>query len=242
MKKETYYFSHDYSCINDPKIQALIGKFGASGYGIFWRIVEMLHENSEHKIELKPYVLDAIASLFKEDVKLIKSVLDYSINICELFQKDENFIYSQRVLDNLDKRDAIKKARSEAGKRSALARSQQKLTSVKQNLTKETKGKERKLKESKSNTINYLDLLTYFNQTFKKNNRVFAEGLKSKYSARFKEGYTLNNVRLAMSNTIKDQFHRDNSFKYCTLEYFSRSATIDKFGFTAQQQKYIPTT
>ena len=186
---------------------------------------------------MKPYVLEAISSLFKEDVKTIKSVIDYSINTCELFQKKEGFIYSERVLKNLEKRNKIKKARSEAGKKSAIARSQQKLTSVKQNTTKENKGNKSKLNSS----INYNDLLTFFNSIFNKNNRVFADSVKTKYSARLKEGYTIINIRTAMSKASKDQFHKDNGFKYCTLEYFSRSATIDKFGFNTQQQKYVPT-
>jgi hypothetical protein len=236
MKKETFYFSHDYSCINDPKIQALIGKFGAKGYGIFWRIVEMLHEDPEHKLSLKPYVLQAIASLFKEDVKEIKSVIDYAVNICELFQKEKGYIFSQRVLDNLAKRDKIKKARSEAGKRSAIVRSQQNETIVKQKPTKESK-----VKETKVNSINYDDLLNYFNSVFKKNNRVFSDNVKTKYKARLKEGYTLVNIRTAMSKGSQDQFHKDNGYKYCTLEYFSRSATLDKFGFNTKQLKYIPT-
>ena len=238
MKKETFYFSHDYSCINDPKIQALIGKFGARGYGIFWRIVEMLHEDPEHKLSLKPYVLEAIGSLFKEDVKTIKTVIDYSINTCELFQKKEGYIYSDRVLQNLEKRNKIKRARSEAGKKSAIARSQQSLTSVKQNPTKENKINKSKVNNS---SINYNDLLTFFNYIFKKNNRVFADSVKSKFSARLKEGYTIINIRTAMSKASKDQFHKDNGYKYCTLEYFSRSATIDKFGFNTQEQKYVPT-
>jgi len=237
MKKETYYFSHDYSCINDPKIQALVGKYGAKGYGIFWRIVEMLHEDPEHKIYLKPYIFEAICSLFKEDVKEIKSIIDYSVNVCELFQKEDDYIFSQRVLDNLAKRDKIKEARSKAGKKSAIARAKQKTTIVKQSVTKESKIKESKLKE----TINYKELLVYFNSIFKKNNRVFNESIKSKYRSRLKEGYSVFDIRKAMNKASKDQFHADSSYKYCTLEYFSRSNTIDKYGFDASKQKYIPT-
>tara|TARA_B110000908_G_C10237223_1_gene444043 strand:+ start:165 stop:881 length:717 start_codon:yes stop_codon:yes gene_type:complete len=237
MKKETYYFSHDYSCINDPKIQALVGKYGATGYGIFWRLVEMLHEDPEHKIYLKPYIYEAICSLFKEDVKIVKAVIDYSVNICELFQKEDDYIFSQRVLDNLAKRDKIKEARSKAGKKSAIVRANQKTTIVQQIPTKETKVKETKVKES----INWLEILAYFNFIFKKNNRVFNDSVKAKYKARFKEGYTLLNVRLSMQKCAKDQFHVDNSFKYCTLEYFSRSNTIDKYGFNAGTTKYVPT-
>lgn len=236
MKKETYYFSHDYSCINDPKIQALVGKFGAKGYGIFWRIVEMLHEDPEHKIYLKPYIYEAICSLFKEDVKEVKAIIDYSVNVCELFQKEDDYIFSQRVLDNLQKRDKIKQARSDAGKKSAIARAKIK-ANAEQKPTKESKVKENKTKE----IIDYNKLLEYFNFVFKKNNRVFNNAVKSKYRARINEGYSILNIRTAMQKCSKDQFHVDGSFKYCTLEYFSRSNTIDKYGFSAGQKKYIPT-
>ena len=238
MKKETFYFSHDYSCTNDPKIQALIGEHGAKGYGIFWRIVEMLHEDPDHKIILKPYVFSAIASLFKEDIKTIKSVIDYCVETCELFEKEDDAIFSLRVLDNLKKRESIRESRSKAGKRSAQVRAEQKLTSVEQTPTKENKVKE---KQSKIETIIWSELLTYFNNVFKKSNRIVNDQVKQKYRARIKEGYTLVDIRQAMFKASKDQFHKDNAYKYCTLEYFTRSITIDKFGFKTDKQKYIPT-
>ena len=243
MKKETFYFSHDYSCTNDPKIQALIGEFGASGYGIFWRVVELLHEDQEHRLYLKEYVYMAISSQLKESLEHIKKVIDYSVNVCELFQKNDNYIYSQRVMDNIGKREEIRLKRSKAGKRSAEVRSQQSSTHVKQKVTKEKKGKESKEKESKEkDIISYPDLLKYFNDVFKKNNKVFNDNMKGKYRTRLKEGYTIENIRTAMFKASIDQFHKDNMFKYCTLEYFSRSQTIDKFGYTtSKQSKYIPT-
>ena len=92
MKKETFYFSHDYSCTNDPKIQALLGRYGAKGYGIYWRIVEMLHEDTSHKMEMKPYIFEAISSTFNESTELIKEVINYAIDVCELFVLKDNSI------------------------------------------------------------------------------------------------------------------------------------------------------
>lgn len=248
-KKEAYYFSHDYSTTNDPKIQALLGKFGAKGYGIYWRVVEILHEDQEHKLYLKPYIFEAIASTFKEEVELIKEIIDYQIKICELFKKKGNYIFSERVLENINKRDKIKEVRSLAGQRSAEARKQksaivqQKLTIDQQIPTKENKGKESKRKEIKKESIDWEKLLIFFNKTFKKNNRVFNESNKNKYLARIKEGYSRENIRQAMIIASKDQFHKDGNFKFCTLEYFGRSATLDKFGFdNNKKSKYIPTT
>ena len=53
MSKETFYFPHDYDPTGDPKMQALLGEFGGCGYGVFWRIIEMLHSDSSHKLPLK---------------------------------------------------------------------------------------------------------------------------------------------------------------------------------------------
>lgn len=240
-KKESYYFSHDYSTTNDPKIQALLGKYGAKGYGIYWRVVEILHEEQDHKLQLKPYVFEAIASTFKEDVELIIEIIEYQVKICELFKKKSNYIYSERVLHNIDKRDKIKEARSMAGKRSAEVRIQQKLTNVEQTPTKESKVKESKENESKV-SIDWDRLLIFFNKTFNKNNRVLNDANKQKYKARLKEGYTNENISKSMQKASKDTFHIDSGFKYCTLEYFSRSATLDKYGFdSTKKDTYIPT-
>ena len=245
MKKEAFYFSHDYSTTNDPKIQALLGKFGSKGYGIYWRVVEILHEEQDHKLYLKPYMFEAIASTFKEDVELINSIIDYSVDVCELFIREENYLYSERVLENISKRDKIKEARSFAGKKSAQLRAKQIATNVDQNSTpvdqdptKEKKGKEKKVKE----TIQWINLLEFYNKTFNKNNRVFNESNKAKYLARIKEGYTRENISKAMIKANKDPFQSDNNYKFCTLEYFSRATTLDKYGFdNIKKSNYIPT-
>ena len=242
-KKEAYYFSHDYSTTNDPKIQALLGKYGAKGYGIYWRVVEILHEEQDHKLYLKPYMFEAIASTFKEEVTLVKEIITYQVKVCELFKKKSNYIYSDRVLENIAKRDKIKEVRSLAGQKSAEVRKQQKVTNAEQMLkpVKQKVTKESKIKEIKEN-INWNNLLLFFNETFKKNNRVFNDANKSKYLARIKEGYSRENISKAMIKASKDNFHIESSFKYCTLEYFSRSATLDKYGFdSTKKETYIPT-
>ena len=44
MKKDTFYFSHDYHARSDEKIINLLSKTGAEGYGIFWMLIEKLYE------------------------------------------------------------------------------------------------------------------------------------------------------------------------------------------------------
>lgn len=156
--KESYYFSHDYNPTSDPKIQALLGCYGSLGYAIFWRIVEMLHENEDHKLPLKKYLFIAIAKQMLTDAKQVESLLNEMIEDFELFDSDSEFFWSNRVLRNFEKRNEISEKRSISGKIGAevkkmKANAKQIQASAKQNLANQSKGKERKEKEIKGNEI-----------------------------------------------------------------------------------------
>lgn len=141
MNKESFYFPHDYEPTSDPKIQALIGEYGAIGYGIFWRIVEMLHSNPEHKLPLKPYMISAIAKQMLTSVEQIQTIIKYCADVCELFISDGEYIESHRVNSNFAKRAELSEIRSLAGKASANARQ------MSTNVNKEKKKKEKKIIE-----------------------------------------------------------------------------------------------
>lgn len=139
MSKE--YFQHDFNARNSLQIQALIREFGAEGYGIFWAVVEVLHEK-KNKVPLKQYVYAGIAEQIKTDAKKVETVIKFSIEEAELFVEKNGFISSTRVKRHLIKRLSISKTRAKVGKHGA---------NVKQNLAKERKGKEIKGKEKKVN-------------------------------------------------------------------------------------------
>lgn len=152
--KDTYYFSHDYNPTSDPKIQALIGEHGAVGYGLYWRIVEMLHEEGTHKLPCKKYIYLALAKQMSTSVEQVEIIVKCCIELCELFVSDNELFWSERVLRNIEKRTEISNKRSEAGKKSAELRKistnvEQVPTSVQQNPTKEMKVKENKVNENK---------------------------------------------------------------------------------------------
>ena len=152
--KDTYYFQHDYNPTSDPKIQALIGEHGAVGYGLYWRIVEMLHEEGTHKLPCKKYIYLALAKQMSTSVEQVEIIVKCCIELCELFVSDNELFWSERVLRNIEKRTEISNKRSEAGKKSAELRKistsvEQVSTSVQQNPTKESKVKEIKVKEKK---------------------------------------------------------------------------------------------
>lgn len=77
--------------------------------------------------------------------------------------------------------------------------------------------------------IDFKKLLIAINKITGKNFKVINDNTKRKYNARIKEGYTKQDILNAINNAVKDSFHIESGFKWLTPEYFSRSATIDKF-------------
>lgn len=116
MPKETYYFSHDFDPTGDPKMQALIEVYGGMGYGIFWRMVEMLHADGSHKLPMKKYFYLAMAGQMKTTPDMVEALLKDCINTFELFISDDSFFWSIRVYRNFENMEEIKKVKSNSGR------------------------------------------------------------------------------------------------------------------------------
>lgn len=146
--KDTFYFQHDYNAIQDPKMMSLLFDCGLAGIGIYWIIIEILHQQENGTItedELRNYI--CFYSKFEKDQQVLNKIKDLLMTSGLLIKMD-HLIGSNRVMRNKQYRSNISEKRSIAGKKSAELRIksaiQQNPTSVEQNPTKERKGKERK--------------------------------------------------------------------------------------------------
>lgn len=161
------YFSHDYNTRNKKKMATLIYKEKMVGYGLFWVIVEMLHEATTNWMELDE---DTYISIAKESgckVDYVDGFIERCIQMHKVFIAEQGKFTTERVLFNVNKRSEISHERSLAGKASALAKqkateSQQNSTSVKQSST--IKLNKRKVKEKKD--INTNPILSVVKEKF----------------------------------------------------------------------------
>ncbi len=166
--KKAYYFQHDFEAISDPKIQFIIARFQATGYGLWWRIVEMLHQDEKNRLPLKDYLFIAIGGQMTTNEKFVKEFIDSCINDVQLLQTDGEYFWSERVMKNVGRMNEVKEKRSQAGKKSAEKRTDnhQVVTSVEQVLTsvEQTSRKEKKIKEKKYNIPSVDEVEEYFKE------------------------------------------------------------------------------
>lgn len=113
MKALKPYFSHDIDARGDIKIKKLLYKFGYEGYGLYWALVEFLHEN-----ELFESDVEILASDFRADTEKLRAIIYET----ELFDIEDGKIISGRVNRNLSLQDEKrKKAKTSASTRWKLS-------------------------------------------------------------------------------------------------------------------------
>lgn len=125
MKASKPYFSHDIGTKSDEKIIRLMFDFrktknefsesslkelvAHAAYGIYWEIIEYLHENNLNIDEL-----DMLADELRVDADILKRIL----NNYDLFKQADGKYISERVLRNLKlQEEKSEKARQSANKR-----------------------------------------------------------------------------------------------------------------------------
>ena len=166
MYKETYYFPHDSNAGRDPKCAALINDFGMEGYGIYWSIIEILHEQKNGKLEKFPKLIDGLSFELNVKKEALLQAIEAMTKQYLLLQEDENYIWSNRVNKNLQERGVKRQSKIEAGRLGGIKSGISRKTKFENEAvleaneavlerTNQRKGKEKKRKE-KTNTLNTL--------------------------------------------------------------------------------------
>lgn len=122
MAKEVFYFQHDYDARNDIQIKRLRKTHGAAGYGLYWYIVEMMHEDERDGIDIDDSLLESIAEDNGMELETVCKFLQDCLEKYRLFRVENGFYTSDRVIQNKDRREQIRQKKSEAGRKGGLAR------------------------------------------------------------------------------------------------------------------------
>ena len=146
--KDAYYFPHDSNAIQDPKMMTLLSECGLYGVGLYWVLIEVLHQQPCGAIgvpELRHYInFYGKQSDYNE---IILSKIEKVLFDTKLLINDGKYVYSERVKNNLKIRAEL----SEQGRLNALKRwganGVPMATNSDPNAIKERKRKEKKGKE-----------------------------------------------------------------------------------------------
>jgi uncharacterized phage protein (TIGR02220 family) len=230
MKKDTYYFPHDFNAHNDEKCLYLISELGMQGYGLYWAFIEAMHDTSDGK--LKVSFLNVFSIRFNTEKEALSNFYNTAISI-GLFVTDGEYYWSERVMQNKVVFDEKRQKKSKAGKLGMQARwakdnsviTDDNNAITKHNKGKEIKGKESKVNESKEKYSDFIESVCLITgksyRGDKKSERAF--------NARIKEGYEIEDILEALENAVKQENHIKNNFRYLTPEFITRQDKIELY-------------
>lgn len=100
------YFSHDLNPRDDLKVMKLLSEHGWYGYGVYWLLIELLHQNGN---EIKESDIDVISFSNNADSKTVRKILD-----SKLFTKEDGIYSSNRVNRNFELQSEKKQIKQNA--------------------------------------------------------------------------------------------------------------------------------
>lgn len=133
--KDSYYFPHDANTRNDPKIMALLSKYGVLGYGRFWIVLEMLRDQKDYQLRRHGWIVSALALAMQCSEEEAEEFVEDCIVKFELFICDGEVFWSESLIRRMEIKDDKKKKRAEAGQRGAVARWGEKVEKEEENST-----------------------------------------------------------------------------------------------------------
>lgn len=102
------YFPHDCNATQDPKLMRIFCNCGLEGIGIYWIIIEILHQQKDGKLSKEDFER-YIQFYCKNSKNAMQTQCDCNANAMQLQNElfasgllieDNNFVYSERVLEN----------------------------------------------------------------------------------------------------------------------------------------------
>ena len=118
VSKDTYYLKHDTNAAHDPKMEAMIQRFGMAGYGRFWRLAEVLREQADGKMRRDKWGMSTLSQLWRCSTSRATDFLNALIDDYELIATDKQYIWSERINRDM----AILAKKREDGKKYAELR------------------------------------------------------------------------------------------------------------------------
>lgn len=111
MAKDAYWFKHDAGAGRDIKMLELKSIYSHWGIGVYWEVIEVLREQNNYRFEVKK--LQLLCSLIQcDDFTKFNNFYNDCLRI-GLLNKDDKYLYSNSLLDRMNKWEAKKRNGSE---------------------------------------------------------------------------------------------------------------------------------
>jgi hypothetical protein len=105
MPKDAFYFPHDSNARHDPKILKMRSTYKLEGLGLYWATVEMMREQENYLLPIDDGSIEGYSEDLHCDPKVLKKFINDCVTIFNLFQSDNEFVWSDSLIRRMAKFD-----------------------------------------------------------------------------------------------------------------------------------------
>ena len=122
-KKESYWFSHDSNAADDPRIVAMIQKYGFEGYGRWWRLLERLRACAEYRYDISmPFAWEVLGQDLGMKADDARGFVMEFVEYFQLLQCDGKWLWSDDMLDRMEYWEKKREILRERGRKGGQTR------------------------------------------------------------------------------------------------------------------------
>jgi len=215
--KDAYYFSHDSNARHDPKLSAVRAKYGWTGYGLYWSIIEVLRDQDNYGYPNGLLYGLALAIGFDHNSPecegftfddFVKDLISFG-----LLKIENDVLFSSSLIQRMEALSAYREKLSESGKRGAEVRwaghKGANATPIKGANATPIAVKESKVKESK--VIKDTPIFDFNSLLSKYPNKDGSKIAEQKFRKSVKTEKDWSDINTALSNYLKSK-HVQNGF------------------------------
>lgn len=231
------WFKHDADAHMDAKIQKLKMRYGLEGYGLYWHCIELIagkvsKDNITFELEHDAEVIAYQVGLHEDRVT---EIMKYMINI-GLFENSNGIVTCLKLSKRLDQ-----SMTSSPEMRSIITQIKNK--SHDPNMTESLKVMQEQNRIDKNRTDSVRELFNHWCEVMGKDSARLTDSRRSKIQARLNDGYSVDEIKLAITNCSRSDFHmgkneRDREFNEIDL-ICRNGEKLESFRDMRKQQESI---
>ena len=233
------YFPHDTDF--DNELEYLIAIHKEMGYYVYFRLLERLYSVYGYYYPADKKSLALLSGKINVDINKINDIINDCLSE-HLFDKSLHNKYQILTSRGIQKRyfEAINRRLEVQIITEYILIDNEYINKLNVNIIQLNvdKSTQSKVKESKVKESSYNEFLEIFNQITGKQFRGTDKDMRQ-FNARIKEGFTLQDFEVAITNCKNDEYHRNNP-KYLTPEFITRADKLQKF-YNIKIWKGVPT-
>jgi hypothetical protein len=119
-KRQRFFFPHEANVLNNFSLRSMFRKYGATGYGMWWLLVESLSRAAQYRIDIaNDENIEDLCDYMRCDEDAVRAFIHECIHRYKLLHTDGQYIWSPQLTEDMEYWEEKRRILSERGRKGA---------------------------------------------------------------------------------------------------------------------------